>query len=187
METGPATRIAVDVTFLEMTERPTGERPCLPPGWSVRKIASPGVALYRDLYGTVGHDYCWWLRQTLADADLAALLALPEIGLYVLYDDDRIAGFFELDERIRGSVNLAYFGLMPSAIGRGVGRAFLAAAVDAAWSSAPVVVRVNTCTADHPRALGTYCAAGFRIVRVVRELWDIPDRLGLPIPDRLRA
>ena len=45
---------------------------------------------------------------------------------------------------------------------------------------------VNTCTADHPRALPTYLRAGFRPVREMREEWNVPLRLGLDIPDRLR-
>jgi hypothetical protein len=45
---------------------------------------------------------------------------------------------------------------------------------------------VNTCTADHPRALPTYLRAGFQKVRQVREVWDVPLRLGLRIPDHLR-
>jgi len=46
---------------------------------------------------------------------------------------------------------------------------------------------VNTCTADHPRALPAYLRAGFRMVRQVREVWDVPDGLGMRIPDGLRA
>jgi hypothetical protein len=46
---------------------------------------------------------------------------------------------------------------------------------------------VNTCSADHPRALPNYIAAGFREVRRVREAWDIPVRLGLAIPENLRG
>ena len=36
---------------------------------------------------------------------------------------------------------------------------------------------VNTCTADHPRALPTYLRAGFRPLRQVREIWQVPLRL----------
>ena len=50
-----------------------------------------------------------------------------------------------------------------------------------------VAVTVNTCTADHPRALPGYVRAGFRPVRHVREVWDVPVRLGLKIPDNLLA
>ena len=45
---------------------------------------------------------------------------------------------------------------------------------------------VNTCTADHRRALPNYIAAGFEKLRTVREVWRVPTRLGLPIPERLR-
>ena len=46
---------------------------------------------------------------------------------------------------------------------------------------------VNTCTADHPRALPTYIRAGFRPVRHVREVWNVPVRLGLRIPPGLQV
>ena len=84
-------------------------------------------------------------------------------------------------------MNIAYFGLLPHLVGQGLGRAFLRAAIDAAWALEPRAIRVNTCTADHPRALPAYLRAGFRPVRTVREVWDIPDRLGLPIPPTLRV
>ena len=60
-------------------------------------------------------------------------------------------------------------------------------AIDAAWRNGPRTVTVNTCTADHPRALPTYLRAGFRTLRQVRELWNVPLRLGMSIPDRLRV
>jgi len=46
-------------------------------------------------------------------------------------------------------------------------------------------VTVNTCTADHPRALPTYLKTGFRILRAVPELWEVPRSLGLVIPPGL--
>jgi len=181
-----ATRIAVDVTFMEMQAPPDVVVP-LPRGWSVARVVEPDVPLYRMLYSGVGADYCWWLRRTMPDTELSALLRNPGISIHLLYHEGTIAGFFELDHRLAGSVNLAYFGLLPHAIGQGVGRAFLTRALEEAWALEPVVVRVNTCSADHPRALGTYVAAGFRHVRVVREVWDIPDELGMRIPDHLRV
>jgi len=83
---------------------------------------------------------------------------------------------------------LNYFGLMPGMIGRGLGRALLAAAVDGVFAEGSPLrgMTVNTCTADHPRALPNYKAAGFVEVRKVREVWDIPKRLGLEVPERLK-
>ena len=72
-------------------------------------------------------------------------------------------------------------------MGTGVGYAFLRQAVDAVWRQGAGGMTVNTCTADHPRALPNYLRAGFRPLRQVRETWDVPLRLGMPIPERLRA
>jgi GNAT superfamily N-acetyltransferase len=91
-----------------------------------------------------------------------------------------------LDRRNWPVINLAYFGLVPHSIGRGAGRALLRHAIDTAWAENPRAMTVNTCTADHRRALPNYLAAGFLKLRTVREVWRVPNRLGLPIPERLR-
>ena len=178
--------VAVDVTFLRMDQPPEESAPRLPAGAAVTHAVRCTVPFYRYLYHTVGHDYVWWLRRTLPDAELAAILRDPGVSIHVLYQDGEPAGFYELDRRNRPFTNLAYFGLMPHAIGHGVGRAFLRHAVDTAWAEHPRGLTVNTCTADHPRALPNYLATGFGRLRTVREIWQVPARLGLPIPERLR-
>jgi hypothetical protein len=60
-------------------------------------------------------------------------------------------------------------------------------AIDAAWRSGPRTVTVNTCTADHRRALPNYLRAGFKPIRAVQEIWDVPVHLGLRIPQNLRV
>ena len=97
------------------------------------------------------------------------------------------AGFFELDATAMPTINISYFGLMPHATGKGLGVAFLDAAVANAWNQGAQAITVNTCTADHPRALPTYIRAGFRPVRQVREVWNVPTRLGMRIPAHLRV
>lgn len=183
----PVVRVAVTVTFLRMDRAPAEAAPALPPGFQLVRVTSPTVAFYRYLYNTVGADYLWWLRRTLSDDELGALLADPAVSIYTLYADGEPAGFFELDARNRPDINLGYFGLLPHAIGSGVGYAFLRRAVDIVWRQNPRGMTVNTCTADHPRALPTYLRAGFRPVRQVRELWNVPTRLGLRIPEHLRT
>jgi GNAT superfamily N-acetyltransferase len=182
------TPVAVDVTFLRMTAPPRLPPPALPGDTGVARLARCTVPFYRYLYNTVGEDYVWWLRRTLPDAELAGILGNPRVSIHVLYRGGEPAGFYELDRRSGVSVNLSYFGLLPHAIGAGVGRAFLRHAVDTAWAEQPPRgVTVNTCTADHPRALPNYRAAGFETLRTVREIWRVPRRLGLPIPSRLLA
>ncbi len=178
--------VAVDVTFLRMDRRPADPPPALPPGVKVTEARRCSIGFYRYLYDTVGHDYVWWLRRTLTDAELGRVLADPGVTIHVLYKDGEPAGFYELDRRNRPLVNLSYFGLMPHAIGAGLGRAFLGQAVAEAWEQGTRALTVNTCTADHPRALPNYLATGFTRLRTVREVWNVPLHLGLPIPSRLR-
>jgi GNAT superfamily N-acetyltransferase len=177
--------VGVTVTFLRMERRPVDPSPPLPEGAEVRVEQPCPLELYRKLYNTVGQDYVWWLRRTLPDAQLAALLRNPRVSVHVLHHEGAIAGFYELD-RSSAVVNLNYFGLMPHAIGHHLGYALLRHAIDTAWDSGATAMTVNTCTADHPRALPTYQRAGFRITRRVDEEWPVPARLGLNIPDHLK-
>lgn len=183
----PITRAAVNVTFLRMDAPPDDPARPLPADTSLVRLPRPSAAFYRYLYDTVGAAHLWWLRRSLAPEALAALLRDPEVSIHVLYRDGEPAGFFELDARARPGVNLGYFGLMPHAVGQGMGTAFLRAAVDEAWRLGARFVTVNTCTADHPRALPGYLRVGFRPTRTVREIWDVPNRLGLAVPDHLRV
>ena len=183
----PVVRVGVTVTFLRMDRAPPEPPPALPAGVALARVATPTVAHYRYLYDTVGADYVWWLRRTMPDPELAALLRDPRVSIHVLSRDGAPAGFFELDGRAGADMNLSYFGLMPHAIGAGIGGAFLRHAVREAWSRFPRGMTVNTCTADHPRALPTYIRTGFRPVRAVKEIWNVPVRLGLRIPDGLRV
>lgn len=181
----PVARVTVTVTFLRMDQAPAGGPPVLPQGYHVERVAAPTVGFYRYLYNTVGADYVWWLRRTMPDDELARLLCDPKVSIDVLYGRGEPAGFCELDARGWPDVNLSYFGLMPHAIGKGVGYLFLRQAVAAAWRQRPRGMTVNTCTADHPRALPSYLRAGFRTLRQVREVWNVPLRLGMRIPERL--
>lgn len=186
MDVEACTPVAVDVTFLRMDRPPEQAGPPLPPAATMQQAMHCSVGFYRYLYHTVGQRHVWWLRRTLPDAELAEILGDPDVAVHVLYRDGEPAGFYELDRRNWPAVNLAYFGLLPHVVGSGLGRALLGQAIADAWMPGARVLTVNTCTADHPRALPNYFAAGFHRLRTVREVWRVPMRLGLPIPDRLR-
>ncbi len=179
-------RVGVTVTFMRM-DRPPADLVALPPGAAVMRRKDCGVAEYRSYYETVGAAYLWWLRRAMSDRQLAGLLRDRDVSIFRLELNGRVAGFYELDETAWPLVNLSYFGLMPHAVGRGLGYALLCDAVSRAWRKGPEAITVNTCTADHPRAMPNYLRAGFVPLREVAETWSIPTRLGLHIPEALRV
>ena len=180
-------RANVTVTFLRMDRAPTEPAPELPPSATVRALASCSVPRYRRLYNTVGGPYLWWLRRIMPDRELGSLLSRASVSIHVLEVTGEEAGFYELDASHWPAVNLSYFGLMPEFVGLGMGSAFLRNAVDTAFSMGARALTVNTCTADHARALPAYLKVGFRTVRQVPEIWDVPTSLGLSVPDHLRG
>ncbi len=186
----PADRVAVMVTFMHMAV-PSPRLPVQFPEDGILARQKLSVAAYRQLYHEVGAPWLWWLREVMPDTMLARHLASPLVSTHVLSVDGKAAGFFELERSNWPDVNLNYLGLVPEMIGRGFGMKLLRAAInEVSLIRDPGPARrltVNTCTADHPRALPNYLAAGFVEIRRLREVWDIPRRLGLRIPDHLRA
>ena len=75
--------------------------------------------------------------------------------------DGEPAGYFELRRDAAGDVEIAYFGLMHSYIGRGLGGHLLTIAVREAWALGPSRVWLHTSDLDHPAALPNYLARGF--------------------------
>ena len=159
-------QIDVTITYLDMLKAPDRPAP-VRPNESVRvaRLNQPTVAYYRWLYDAVGSKWLWFERKRMADEPLKALLDDPLIQVWVLSVGHVPAGFFEIDARpAPASTNIAYFGLTGDFIGKGLGRFFLDCAIVAAWATGDKRVTVNTCTLDHPRALGLYQAAGFQII-----------------------
>lgn len=173
-ETGPDKTLEFVITYLEMTERPR-QVVHAPSGikLAILRAEEPTVSFYRYLYDVVGEPWLWWERRALDDDSLAAIIADPKVEVYVLYVAGVPGGFAELDLRPKQDIELAYFGLIPDFIGRGLGRFFLSAAVDTAWAHEPRRVLVNTCNYDHPKAIQTYQRAGFTPYNQERKL--VPD------------
>jgi ribosomal protein S18 acetylase RimI-like enzyme len=84
------------------------------------------------------------------------------VSLWVMKYDGKIAGYFELKKCEDDSTEIAYFGLMPEFIGRGLGKHLLTRAVEQAWSDGAKRVWLHTCTDDDPAALPNYLKRGFK-------------------------
>ena len=166
------------VTYLEMM---SPDRRAAAPGWAepvtVLRAERPAVSFYRYLYDTVGADWHWYERRRLSDEALAAIVHDDAVEVFVLYVRGVPAGYVELDRRVDAEVEIAYFGLVPEYIGRGLGPALLDWALERAWGYGPRRVWLHTCSLDHPKALAVYRRAGFdvydrEVVSVEMELLD---------------
>jgi GNAT superfamily N-acetyltransferase len=123
------------------------------------------VEHYRRLYRAVGDRWYWHDRNAWSDDQLAAHLASPAISVWECLLGEETAGFFELVKHDDGTAEIAYFGLVEEAIGRGIGKAMLTRAAQEAWALGPSRVWLHTCTLDSPRALPNYLARGFEKTR----------------------
>jgi GNAT superfamily N-acetyltransferase len=164
-------------TYLEM-KAPGDLRPVPAPEPVPRidRIEHCTPTMFRYLYAEVGGAFHWTDRLSWTDADIERHLSNPGVSIWVMSDGATPAGYFELRMHDEGSVEIAYFGLLPSYIGRGWGKYLLTRATQAAWELEPSRVWLHTCTLDHPSALPNYLKRGFRPVR--QEVYTIGGTAG---------
>ena len=155
--------IEVTRTYLEMrdpSELQAARRD--DPRISIEQIPGCAPAFFRYLYIEVGRNYNWIDRLPWTDADIAAHLEQPEISIWLMTYEGETAGYFELRRCEDDSVEIAYFGLLPVFIGRGLGKHLLTCATEEAWAMGVRRVWLHTCTLDDRAAMPNYLKRGFR-------------------------
>jgi len=85
----------------------------------------------------------------------------------------------ELDFRNLPDVEIAFFGLVPEAVGAGTGRWLMDRALEIAWREGVNRVWLHTCTLDHPSAIRFYRSSGFVPYRRTLEVVTDPRLDGL--------
>jgi ribosomal protein S18 acetylase RimI-like enzyme len=153
-------------TYLQMTSA-ADVRPAAParePLVAVREHPCP-VDRYRALYLGVGEAYHWTDRAEWTDAEIRDHVSLDGVEVWTARVGGVLAGFFELRDWPDGSTEIAYFGLLPAFVGRGLGGALLTEALREAWARQPTRVWLHTSSLDHPAALANYRARGFAVTR----------------------
>jgi len=155
--------IEVRRTYLEMRNPADLQAAgCDDPRIRVTQMHECTPSFFRHLYVEVGRNYHWIDRLPWTDDDIVAHLSQAEISVWLMTEDEATAGYFELRHCEDGSVEVAYFGLLPEFIGRGLGKFLLTCAVEQAWATGANRVWLHTCTLDDPAAMPNYLKRGFK-------------------------
>jgi ribosomal protein S18 acetylase RimI-like enzyme len=151
-------------TYVEMHD-PAQLAPAAAPddAVTIERVDQCPPSLWRRLYTEVGRDYHWIDRLGWSDEEITQYLSDPALELWLLKEAGEVAGYFELRAHDDGAVEIAYFGLMPYAVGRGLGKFMLTAAVQKAWERGATRVWLHTSSLDHPSALPNYLGRGFSV------------------------
>jgi ribosomal protein S18 acetylase RimI-like enzyme len=158
--------VQVTRTYLEMTSPDQLRSVVIPePVPRIERMGECPISFFRYLYAEVGRAVHWRDRLTWSDEMIRRYLAMPGVSIWLMSWESAPAGYFELRQHEDGSVEIAYFGLLPEFFGRGWGKYLLDRAVRHAWASGASRVWLHTSTLDHPAALPNYIGRGFRPVR----------------------
>ncbi|MBX9730082.1 MAG: GNAT family N-acetyltransferase [Sphingomonas sp.] len=171
--------IATIVTTLEHRQRP---RPAPLPETPLRLVRwhTPDLDHYRALFRRVGAPWLWYSRLAMRDSALAAVIHREQTQVHAVIDRAGIeVGLLEFTHPAPDWCSLDYFGLVHELTGKAHGRWLMAIGLAMMWRPAVTFVRVNTCTLDHPSALGFYRSAGFVPVSQAIETFPDPRLLGL--------
>ncbi|MDF8332220.1 GNAT family N-acetyltransferase [Novosphingobium cyanobacteriorum] len=170
--------LACVVTALEMLAPPAGLKRLVPEGdvpVQLVRWKDCSAAKYRLLYSRVGAQWLWWSRMAKSDEELEGIIRDPAVQLHAVIDRARVeVGMLELDFRVAGECEIAFFGLIPGATGKGLGKWLMRKALQLGWGGEGVRrMWVHTCTLDGPTALPFYMAQGFvpyaRYVEIFRD------------------
>jgi GNAT superfamily N-acetyltransferase len=158
--------MAVTITYLEM-HSPDELRPKSSPDprLLIGEVKTPQWQLNRFLYSFVGGPWQWHEKLVWSDEQWRSYVESDRLQTFIAWLDGAIAGYYELRRDDQDGVEIAYFGLTPQFVGRGLGGALLTSALEEAWKATSSRVWVHTCTLDHPAALANYEARGMNVYR----------------------
>src|SRR5258708_34004618 len=105
-----------------MTARPPGRAEPENRGWSLRAVATPDLAWYRDLFRRIGGDWLWFSRLRMSDARLREIIQHPPVEIPALGAEGAGEGLPELAFPAAGECWRGFFGYTASMPGPAAGR-----------------------------------------------------------------
>jgi len=159
--------MASTIYHLEMRDRSMFRHQVAPEGFSVSPVMPTEPSLNARFYRDVGGGWQWTERLSWSVEEWQKFATREILETWQAEFQGEEAGYFELEVQDGGNVEILYFGLLPTMIGKGLGSAMLSGAIERAWEI-PGTKRiwVHTCTEDHEHALSNYRDRGFEVFRV---------------------
>ncbi len=158
----PPGKLATLVTFLEMTAPPPRRSPSPPDGYALARVERWDTSEFKALYKEIGREWLWSSRLLMPELLLEARLHRPGTFAFTPLRDGRRMGVLEMDFAQPGEVEVSFFGLVPDAIGGGVGRWLMEEAIAMAFARGDTRrLWLHTCHFDSPQALPFYQRMGF--------------------------
>jgi GNAT superfamily N-acetyltransferase len=171
-------KIASVVTYLEMLKRPALSD-LSSSGVQLRRVRNPQLDWYRAIFRRAGAQWLWFSRLAMTGEQLAAVLQNSDVEFFLAESAGSEIGIAELDRSQPPNVEITSFALFSEAIGKGMGRPFMAQLLDRAWSHTTARVWLHTCNLDGPTALGFYIKCGFNPYKRAIEVADDPRLSGI--------
>lgn len=172
-------KLATLVTFLEMTAPPQRALAATPEGYALEAVETWTLDGFRALYREIGFEWLWMSRLLMSEDELAKRLHRPGTRAFVPVLGGRRMGILEMDFAEPEDVEISFFGLVPDAIGGGVGRWLMEHGIRLAFSRAETRrLWLHTCHFDSPQALPFYQHMGFRPYARAVEVFDDGRMLG---------
>jgi GNAT superfamily N-acetyltransferase len=168
----PPGKLANIATFMELRGLPQRKLMPWPDTLKLVRLGRDDGATFLHLFRAVGTDLMWFSRLLMTAEKLSSILADPDVHSFALMEGDQTVGVLELDYRTKDDCELAFFGLIPGAIGRGQGRALMDEAIRQAWLQPIKRMWLHTCTLDSPQAMAFYLRSGFKPYARMVEIHD---------------
>jgi len=153
-------QIADVITHLEMKERP--ELPETSSNLMIAGWAKPDADAYLKLFRDIGEDWLWLSRLLLNREELLDIIHHDDVHICSVTQDGKMVGVIELDFRVAGESEIAFFGLIKEMNGQGHGQWLMNQTLNMAWRADVKRVWLHTCTLDSPFALNFYQKRGFK-------------------------
>src|SRR6266446_6298321 len=98
--------------------------------FQVREKTDRDWRFNRDLYLRVGQQWDWIDKRLWTDDQWKEYAMAPELRTFAGYYDDALAGYYVFFFKQKTAYEIAYFGLLPEWIGRGLGGALLTSTIE---------------------------------------------------------